>query len=31
MLVSAALVLMMSGPGLALFYGGLCGGKIRWR
>src|SRR5258708_28273650 len=27
MLVSAALVLMMSGPGLALFYGGGVGGK----
>src|SRR5271168_5652452 len=27
MLVSAALVLMMTGPGLALFYGGLVRGK----
>src|ERR1700720_3250653 len=27
MLVSAALVLMMTGPGLAIFYGGLVGGK----
>ena len=27
MLVSAALVLLMTGPGLALFYGGLCGRK----
>lgn len=30
MLVSAALVLMMSGPGLALFYGGLVRKKIFW-
>src|SRR5258707_12867330 len=27
MLVSAALVLMMTGPGLALFYGGFVGGR----
>jgi len=31
MLVSAALVLMMTGPGLALFYGGLVRRKTHWQ
>jgi len=30
MLTSSALVLMMTGPGLALFYGGLCARRTCW-